>query len=107
MARMTKHPEGYHWVYKGGSLFLPNGTEIRMPYYDDFFYARVVAGQILYNGVVVTPAGFTTAITNSSRNAWRCLWIKMSRDGTWTLANDYRPKATRAVILPTFGGHTK
>jgi len=105
MVRIPKHPDGYQWAYEGGSLFLPNGSEIRMPYYDDFYYAKVVAGQILYNGVAVSPAGLTTAITKSSRNAWRCLWIKMTKDDTWRLADDFRPH--EPVIIPTFGGHAK
>lgn len=79
---------GYQW--KG--LFLPDGTEIRMPYKGEYFYAKVEGDQIIFKGAAVTPGSLVNTIANSSRNAWHDLWIKRPSDTQWQLADDCRQR---------------
>lgn len=77
---------GYFWK----TLFLPNGTEIRMFYKSKNYYARVEGDEIIYEGESVSPGNLANTIAKSSRNAWRDLWIKRPNDKEWKLADDLR-----------------
>ena len=77
---------GYQW--KG--LFLPEATELRMPYKGDYFYASVEGDHVMYDGERVTPASWVNRVTQSSRNAWRDVWVKRPGDKEWRLADDIR-----------------
>ena len=77
---------GYQWK----NLFLPDGTQIRMPYKGVYYYAKVEADQIIYEGKSISPGSLANTVASSSRNAWRDLWIKRPEDKEWTLANDWR-----------------
>jgi len=77
---------GYQWK----TLFLPDSTQIRMPYKGTFYYAKVEGDQILYEGKSISPGSMANKITSSSRNAWRDLWIKRPEDKEWILANACR-----------------
>ena len=77
---------GYQWK----NLFLPHGTQIRMPYKGAYHYAKVEGDQIVYNGTPTSPGSLANMITHSSRNAWRDLWIKRPKDSEWMLADDLR-----------------
>jgi hypothetical protein len=81
---------GFTWKNKDSSVFLPHGTEVRMRYKDQNYYAKVVDDDIVYEGKPVSPASLANTITNSSRNAWRDLWIKRPVDKSWVLADDLR-----------------
>jgi hypothetical protein len=77
---------GYQWK----SLFLPEGTEIRMSYKGTYHYAKVEGDQIIYEGKTISPGSLANTITSSSRNAWRDLWIKRPDDKEWKLSDDCR-----------------
>lgn len=77
---------GYQWK----TLFLPEGTEIRMQYKGAYSYAKVEGDDIIYEGKPISPASMANTIANGSRNAWRDLWIKRPADGEWKLADDCR-----------------
>jgi hypothetical protein len=77
---------GYQWK----NLFLPDGTQIRMPYKGVYYYAKVESDQIIYEGKSISPSSLANTIASSSRNAWRDLWIKRPEDKEWILANDCR-----------------
>jgi hypothetical protein len=77
---------GYQWK----NLFLPDGTQVRMPYKGVYYYARVEGDQIIYEGKPISPGSLANTVASSSRNAWRDLWIKRPEDKEWTLANDCR-----------------
>lgn len=77
---------GYQWK----SLFLPDGTELRMQYKGRYHYAKVEGDQLLYQGQPTTPGSLTNTISGTSRNAWRDLWVKMPDDAGWTLADELR-----------------
>lgn len=93
---------GYTWKYKGTSLFLPHGTEIRMRYKEQYHYAKVEGDEIKYQGESVSPAVLANTVTRSderlgSRNAWRDLWIKRPWEKEWTLADECRKATQRAA----------
>jgi hypothetical protein len=81
---------GYLWKNKETHLFLPHGTEIRMRYRDRNYHARVEGDEIIYEGKSVSPANLANTITNTSRNAWRDLWIKKPDWKEWLLADHCR-----------------
>lgn len=80
--------QGYQWK----SLFLPNGTRIRMQYKGSYFYAKVEGDKIIYNEKPTSPAQLVNTITGTSRNAWRDLWIKRPEDMEWKSADACRPE---------------
>lgn len=83
---------GYQWK----SLFLPEGTEIRMQYKGAYSYAKVEGDDLIYKGEPISPAAMANTVAGGSRNAWRDLWIKRPTDREWRLADDCRSEATEA-----------
>lgn len=93
---------GYTWKYKEASVFLPDGTQVRMRYKGRYHYAAVKGDEIYFNGELHTPATLANTITQTekgpgSRNAWRDLWIKRPNETEWHLADDLRNKAKAAA----------
>ncbi|MES2295805.1 MAG: hypothetical protein V4582_02130 [Pseudomonadota bacterium] len=86
---------GYQWK----SLFLPEGTRIRMCYKLKWAYADVVGDQIIYQGRAMSPAQFTNRVAGCVRNAWRELWLRCPGDARWHLA-DTRRRILRRVREP-------
>jgi hypothetical protein len=86
---------GYQWK----SLFLPAGTQIRMQYKGSYFYAMIEGDEMMYEGESTSPASFANKITQSSRNAWRDIWVKRPQDSEWKLANALRGPSTAADKL--------
>ena len=84
---------GYQWK----ALFLPEGTEIRMPYKGTYYYAKVEGDEIIYEGKSISPGSLANTITSSSRNAWRDLWIKRPDDKEWKLSDDCRRENRQAT----------
>ena len=82
--RKTLH--GYQWK----NLFLPDTSELRMQYKDQFVYVRVIGDAIMYDGHAVSPRQLANAIAGGTRNAWRDLWIRRPSDKRWTLADACR-----------------
>lgn len=83
---------GYQWK----SLFLPDGTKIRMQYKGAYFYAKVEGDEIIYDGKPISPGSLANTIAGSSRNAWRDLWIKRPSDKEWFLADECRSESQTA-----------
>jgi hypothetical protein len=73
---------GYQWK----NLFLPAGTEVRMQYRGEWYYAGVEGDQLLYDGSPTTPGTFANTVASSSRSAWRDLWVKRPNDTEWLAA---------------------
>jgi hypothetical protein len=85
--RSTVTPErGYQWK----RLFLPEGTRLRMHYTGLWFYADVVADQLMYRGDPVSPRQLTIAVAGDGRNAWRDLWVRRPGEKQWTCAERLR-----------------
>ena len=85
---------GYLWKNEAADLFLPHGTDIRMRYKGTDHFAKVAGDEIFYKERPYTPARLANAITQTSRNAWRDLWIKFPGDDDWRLAYDLRNDAS-------------
>jgi hypothetical protein len=88
---------GYQWK----DLFLPENTEVRMQYKGRYYYAKVEGDQLMYEGAAITPGSLANTIANSSRNAWRDLWVRRPNDPQWRLAADCRNEALSATFAPT------
>lgn len=79
--------KGYQWL----TVFLPNGTKLKMAYKGCDYYAEVAHEKIMYEGESFSPSGLANRIASgTARNAWRDLWIKRPRDKEWLLADDLR-----------------
>jgi hypothetical protein len=81
---------GFQWK----EVFLVAGTQIRMPYKGKFFYAKVEGDLLMFEGQSTTPGAMVNNITQSSRNAWRYIWVRRPSDQGWVLASELR-KALR------------
>jgi hypothetical protein len=78
---------GYRW----GPMLLRNGTKIRMEYKSTLHYATVKHDRIIFNDQACSPSQLASSIaSNTSRNAWRDLWIQEPGSSSWVLANDLR-----------------
>ncbi len=78
--------KGYHWK----NIFMPNGTSLRMKYRGETYYAAVQGDQVIFGGKVVSPSEFTRLVTETSRNAWRDIYIKRPNDLEWIFADKLR-----------------
>ena len=82
---------GYQWK----CLFLPEGSELRMHYAGESYFARVAGNDIIYHGQRVSPRQLTLAIAGDGRNAWRDLWIRLPDEKTWACAATMRRAITK------------
>ena len=80
-------PRGYQWK----TLFLPEGTWLRMAYRGDHEYAIVERDRIMYKGRAVSPNQFASGYADSVRNAWQDISIRMPGEKHWKLAGVRRP----------------
>jgi len=86
LSRYGEPTKGYDWH----RVFLPNGTRLKTQYRGAEYEAEVRHQQVYFNGNPCSPSQFASAAANNtSRNAWRDLWIKRPGDG-WKLANTLR-----------------
>lgn len=92
LSQSTNATRGYQWK----SLFMPDGTEVRMQYKGQYHYAKVEGDQLIYESEPITPGRLANIITGTSRNAWRDLWIKRPSDAEWLLADDCRADGQQA-----------
>lgn len=99
-----------------GTVFLRDGTWVRMSYKRQVYYAMVVGDQlisqqdvvrdgvkILEKGQPVSPSEFAGRVTGTSRNAWLCLYVRKPGEDEWELAGRVRSRA-EAIKKETLGG---
>ena len=78
---------GYQWT----TLSLPNGTKIRMTYGGENYYAEIRHESFCYGKERMSPSQFARRVANNtSRNAWRDLYIRFLGDGSWKSAESLR-----------------
>ncbi len=78
---------GLYWK----DVFLQNGTQIRMKYKSQYYYAKVDGDQLMFEDTPITPSQFTIRVTGSNRNAWRDLeLLRPHEDKEWTPADRVR-----------------
>jgi hypothetical protein len=82
------HPsKGYNW----SGVFLPNGTKLRVTYMGKDHFADVRHQQIFYADQAWTPSQFASKIANNtSRNAWRDIWVRKPDCSDWVFADHLR-----------------
>ena len=97
--KTQRAPRGFNWPHHLGSLFLPEGTELRMKYKRYMYYAKVIGDEIIFGGKPVSPAGMVMEITKSPRNSWTDLWIHRPNDKDWIQADKLRRKARQPITF--------
>jgi hypothetical protein len=83
---------GYQWK----SLFLPDGSELRVIFSGQAFYARVIGDKLIYDGWPVSPREFATKAAGAGRNAWREVWVSLPGECKWQPASLMRRMAEQA-----------
>jgi len=79
--------KGYHWQ----NVFLPNGTRLRITYKGKQHYAEIRRQTIVYEDQACSPSQFARQVANNtSRNAWRDIWIQMPGKTDWQYAETLR-----------------
>lgn len=99
-----------------GTVFLIDGTKFRMPYKRQIYYAQVRGDQlvslvdltrdgqeVLREGQIVSPSEFANCVTGTSRNAWKCLYIRGPGEADWELADRLRSRV-QAIHKEFFDG---
>jgi hypothetical protein len=90
---------GYQWK----SLFLPEGTLLRIAVRGQYTVASVNGDDIIFQGQSYSPRQFVMHVTGQVRNAWLALWIRCPGDARWHLADTRRRilrRTHRAVVAP-------
>ena len=85
------NPEmGYQWQ----QVFLPNGTKMRITYKNRNYFAQVQNERVVADGKKYSsPSEWVSAkADNTSRNAWRDVWIMRPDESAWRFANTLREK---------------
>lgn len=78
---------GYQWQ----NVFLPNGTQVRMTYRGTAHHAEICHEKLVFAGDSLTPSEFASQVANNtSRNAWRDIFIKFPGEGGWKFADELR-----------------
>jgi hypothetical protein len=81
---------GYLW----SGVFLPNGTSLRIEYKGEYYFADVRHQTITFRGETCSPSQFASrAAGNTSRNAWRDIWLQYPGTSGWVFADEARRKA--------------
>lgn len=83
---IRRSPTGYIWK----ELTLPAGTQARMKYKGRWHCASVEGHDFVFEGQSLSPSQFANMVTQSSRNAWRDVYLKRPGDSGWTLADTLR-----------------
>jgi hypothetical protein len=83
---------GYQWK----SLFLPEGTLLRVCLRGQYTVALVVGDRIVFQGEHYSPRQFVMHVTGQVRNAWLECWIRCPGDARWHLADTRRHILRRA-----------
>ena len=92
---------GYHQWHP---IFLQNGSELRMSYKGQDYYAEIRHERLWYREESMSPSQFAYHVAGHNRNAWRNLYIKFPGTGSWKLASDVRQQvpAAKAFSLSDF-----
>jgi hypothetical protein len=92
-ATPANEARGYRWK----TVFLPEGTVLRMESRGAAHNARVIGDQIIFRGAPVSPRALTLAVAGEGRNAWRDLLLKFPGERHWKRANFCRVELANAL----------
>jgi hypothetical protein len=77
---------------------IPAGSKVRMQYNGTHHYAEVGSGAIIDDGQRFSPSEWARKVADdTSRNAWRDIWVKFPRTSEWVAATTLREKARSAL----------
>lgn len=85
---------GYLWK----TVFLPDGTRLRVKSSRGAHYAEVVCGEILYDQRCVSPNQFVSACLGNAGNAWKLVYVQLPGDSDWTQAQRLRYAAAAHAL---------
>jgi hypothetical protein len=88
---------GYQWK----TLFLPEGSELRMRYRGHCYHARVEGDAIVYGGRCVSPRQMAIAIAGDGHNAWREFSILLPGEISWKPASLLRRESEQQPPVKT------
>lgn len=80
---------GYRWK----TLFLPEGTRLRMHCAGKSFDATVEGDDLVFEGRAMSPRQMTLAVSGQGYNAWRALWVLLPGSARWRPASALRREA--------------
>lgn len=83
--------KGYRWQ----ELDLPNGTQLYMEYKREKHYACIKNEKIIFKEESLSPSQFVRKITNTTRNAWRDIYIQFPGKNEWKLADVLRSQISK------------
>lgn len=79
--------KGYQWQ----NIYMPNGTQLKMTYKSQQFFAEVKHGQIWFLDEPCSPSEFAYRVANNTRrNAWRDIWLRFPGSKQWEFADKLR-----------------
>jgi hypothetical protein len=87
---------GYQWK----SLFLPEGTELRINFAGISHFARVVGDHIIYGGQRLSPRQMAIDVAGRGRNAWREISVLLPGERKWLPASRLRREAEQEGKAP-------
>lgn len=84
--------QGLQW----DALLLLNGTQVRMTYGGRHSHGEIRHGELYFgDDRMRSPSAFACRVANNtSRNAWRDLYLKFPGEGSWQLADGLRSQKT-------------
>jgi hypothetical protein len=78
---------GYRWQ----TVYLPNGTDLKITYKSQTKTAQIRHSQVWYDGKTTSPSQYAYLVANNtSRNAWRDIYVRFPNESDWTLADTLR-----------------
>jgi hypothetical protein len=83
-------------------ITVKHGTEVRMAYGKDTYFASVNNGKIVDQDGEFSPSAWAYKIAgNTARNAWRDIWFKETSSSTWVPAQLMRSQAKEELASRT------
>ena len=82
-------PQGYLWK----TVMLPDGSRLRITSLHRAHFATIVGGELIYEGVSMSPNQFARASLGTVRNAWEAILVQLPGECNWTPATRLRYSA--------------
>lgn len=90
LLRVGDPKQGLRWE----TVFLPNGTQVRMKYKGQWHYAEIVQRKLVHDGEALSPSRFASKVADyTSRNAWRDLEFKLPGQADFMAAEKLRDES--------------
>ena len=79
-------PQGYLWK----TVMLPDGSRLRISSLHRAHFADIVGGELIYEGMSMSPNQFARASLGTVRNAWKAILVQLPGERSWTPASRLR-----------------